>query len=300
MRNFRSFLVLSYLLQSFFPGTLLFANSETIAQSTPSQGALNAALFQCFEGFVETYAELSSYQGILQKKEWRTNGSLVHDEKLEISFQKPHHLKLKYLNEGSSGIRNNGMTVEYRGGKTVKINLGKPKFFGALSNGVASLVVGDELSLFDPKVLDDEIFTINHGGFGYLVGAIKKVGAELKSNPEFKVIGSVTPEHCTVEYPLQSKSNTFFDLKPEDSIFRIEEDHRILAYFLYDANRDQFSSFTDLFVRTKPMRIRFPDQKVDLTLVLNRKTQLPEKIALKQDQNLIAEYQYSDFTVQKN
>ena len=294
METFRRSLVLCYLLQNFLLSSLPSFASQTPAPPLSTQDSL----FQCFEGFIHTYQGLSSYQGILQKKEWKTNGDLVHHEKIEVSFKKPSSLQLKYLNEGSSGIRNNGMTVEYNGGKTVKINLGKPKFFGALSNGVASLIVGGDLSLFDPKVLDDEIFTVNHGGFGYLVEAMKKVGSEIKSNPDFKFVGNLTLDQCTVEYPLQSKTNAFLDLKPEDSIFKIEEANRTLAYFIYDANRDQFSSFTDLFVRNKPMRVRFPHQQVTLTLILNRKTRLPEKITLRQNDSLIAEYQYSDFTVQ--
>ena len=258
------------------------------------------AIIQCFEGFADTYSELQSYRGILHKKEWKKNGDLVHDEKIQVSFQKPHQLQLKYLNEGSSGIRNNGMTVDFNGGNTVKISLGKPKFFGALTHGVASLVLGDELPLYDPKVLDDEIFTINHGGFGYLVGAIKKVAAEVKSNPEFKFTGTVTQNQCTVEYPLQFKENEYLELKPQDSIFKIEENHRTLAYFIYDANRDQFSSFTDLFVRSKPMKIRFPNQLVYFTLTLNRKSKLPEKISMRENNTKIAEYQYTDFSIDKH
>lgn len=293
MENFRRSLVLCYLLQN-----LLLSDLPSFASQPPASLTTQDSLFQCFEGFINTYQSLSSYQGILQKKEWKINGDLVHDEKIEVSFKKPSSLKLKYLNEGSSGIRNNGMTVEYEGGKTVKIHLGKPKLFGALSHGVASLIVGGDLSLFDPKVLDDEIFTVNHGGFGYLVEAMKKVGAEIKSNPEFRFVGEMTPDQCSVEYPLQSKTNVFLDLKPEDSIFKIEEANRTLAYFIYDANRDQFSSFRDLFVRSKPMRVRFPDQQVTLNLVLNRKTRLPEKISLRQNDSLIAEYQYREFAIE--
>lgn len=285
MGNLRFFLSVFFLTQT----SLIFADSTT-----------HEAMTQCFEGFIDNYAQLNSYKGTLHKKEWKTHGELVHDEKIEVSFYKPHKLQLRYLNEGSSGIRNNGMTVEYNGGKTVKITLGKPKFFGALTNGVASLVIGDELPLYDSKVLDDEIFTINHGGFGYLVDAIKKVGAEVRSNPEFKFVGSVTQDQCTVEYPLQSKPGAYLELKPEDSIFKIEETHRTLAYFIFDANRDQFSSFTDLFVRTKPMKIRFPHQLIYFTLTLNRKTNLPERISIREKDTLIAEYVYSEFLVQKN
>jgi hypothetical protein len=59
------------------------------------------------------------------------------------------------------------MTVTYVGGDTVSIKLRKIRGLGFLMSGVASVVVGDHTSLFDPEVLGDEIFTVNRAGFDY-------------------------------------------------------------------------------------------------------------------------------------
>jgi hypothetical protein len=133
------------------------------------------------EKFISRYDRIKRYETVIQKKEWDPDGNSLHNEKINLSHEKPNKTIVKYLDKGYSGIRNNGMTITYGGGQDVYIQLGSANVFGLLTHGVASLVVPDKLSLFDSKVLDDEIITINRGGIGYFCFTLKKFLSQIKS-----------------------------------------------------------------------------------------------------------------------
>jgi hypothetical protein len=245
---------------------------------------------RCAQDFLNRYSKIKNYDSVLEKKEWDLEGELLHDEKIQLTFEKPKKITLKYLNEGNTGIRNNGMTLRYVSGETVSIQLGETRGLGFLVNGPASLAIGDSLSIFDSRVLENEIFIINRSGFDLLAHTLK---AYLPSLNQTETGGlQLTGSPCQLEYFPHLPGEVAISLEPQDSIEQIEEKFGTLGYFIYQRNRDQLDSIRDLYVREKKMTLQIPKSFPRFQITLGKKTQLPEHIVFFLNDKKVGQYHF--------
>jgi hypothetical protein len=274
-----------------------FTLAALTAVSSFAQASSDPRAVQCVEDFLSHYRNLKSYQTRLIKNEWNEKGKALHSEKIGLTFSKPHEVEFKYLNEGNTGIRNNGMTVAYKNGDEVSIRLGSTAGLGFLVKGVASLIVGDHTSLYDSKVLEDEIFTLNRAGFDFLAFALDKHLPAIKTSEKggVKMInGEKADAGCTIKYTPEVEGEEIVDLKPEDSVRAIEEKYGTLAYLIYRKNTDEFDSLRDLFVRDKETKIHVPKSFMEFDLTLDPVTKLPTHFVLYNDGKKIGDYGFQD------
>lgn len=126
------------------------ANQDELPK--PLTGSDPAAL-KCAENFLTQFEKVNQLEADLSKREWTSEGKVLHDEKLTFFYQSPNTHSVRYNEEGSSGIKNNGMTVTYSGGNQALVKFGKPNVWGFLMNSVASLVVGEKMDVFGSRML---------------------------------------------------------------------------------------------------------------------------------------------------
>jgi hypothetical protein len=255
-------------------------------------GANDPVAVQCIEKFIEASQKLDHFQALLNKKEWDPKGNLLHDDQVELTVSRSKkRVQLKYLNRGDSGVRNNGMKVEYNGTEKLKIELGSTNVLGFFMHSAASAIIGDSLSIFDSQVLDGEIFTINRTGFDFLASVLRMGLKETQGTPDGG-FNLVKPGTCRVQYSPHFIGKTPVTVQPKDSIFELEERFGVLAYIIYQENRDQFSSFRDLFVREKPMKISIPKSFYETEFEFNLTTHLPEDFQMYQGRQKIGDYRF--------
>lgn len=262
-----------------------------------SSAASDPRALKCVEDFVDSYSKVGSYRTTMIKREFGLGGDLLHDEKIGLEFEKPRRVVFRYLNEGITGIRNNGMTVGYTSGEEVEVKLGKPEGLGLFVNGVASLAVGGRMSLFDSKVLDDEVFTLNRAGFDYLAYALGKHLPTLRTSElgGISFAGEQNPsEPCRVRYVPHLSGEETIDLRPGESVFPVEERFATLAYVIYFRNRDKLASFRDLFVRKEPLKLKVPRAFTEFDMEIDRKTKLPLRFVMRFDGKVAGEYDFQD------
>jgi hypothetical protein len=259
-----------------------------------SWAASDPGATQCIEKFLEANRKTSDYQAHLVKKEWDPQGGLLHDDQIEITVARTKkYVQLKYLNSGDSGVRNNGMKVEYSGTEKLKVKLGSANVLGFLKHSAASALIGDSISIFDSQALDGEIFTINRTGFDFLALILSKNLESAKTSSEggFKL---VTPGTCQVRYLPHISGKKTVSLQPADSIFDLEEKLGTLGYIILQENKDQFGSLRDVFVRQKPVQISVPASFYEVQFDLNAETDLLDRFQIFQAGQKIGDYQFSD------
>jgi len=254
---------------------------------------------QCLENFISRYQPLSGYKTTVTKKEWNEKGEVSRNEKMEITNKKNNQIRIKYIDEGSTGIRNNGMTVTYSGGQEAEITLGEANFFGSFARNAAALIIGDKMNILHPKMIEDEILTLNRAGFDFLSQLIKR---HLPYAREAKT-GGVTladGKACQVRYKPYAEGSDAVTLEPSQSIFDLEEKYGTLAYFIYRSNRAQFDSFADLFDRKKSVTISIPRGFSELDLDLDPVNYLPTKMVLKFNSKDVGSYSFENTELYRN
>ena len=256
--------------------------------------ASDPAAVQCVEQFLEANKSASHYKTHLAKKEWNLQGGLLHDDQIEMSVSRsPVRVQLTYLNRGDTGIRNNGMRVEYDGSEKLKIKLGSTNVLGFLAHSAASAVIGDSMSIFDARALEDEIFTINRSGFDFLALVLGKHLDSTKTSTQGGLTLTATGT-CRVKYAPHLTGHTEVTLQPSDSVFEWEEKLGTLAYIIWQENREKFGSMRDLLIRQKPVTISIPKGFYDTTFDFNPVTHLPDHFSLYQQGKLIGDYHFND------
>lgn len=269
----------------------------------------------CVQRFLKAYSGLTSYETRMHKREWDGKGSLTHDELIALTFTKPANVRFEYLNRGSTGIRNNGMVIRLAGDRSSKVDiqLGKPDAWGFLAKAAASLVVPSQTSLYDPLVVNSEIFTLNRAGFGFLATALSHQleGIRLAKSGGLTYSGSdslsltraaaLRPEAvlpgCEIRYTPHAKGVHEVLVVPTDSIAALEDRYGVLAYFIYLENQDRFSAFADLFARKQEMKLKIPRAFTEFVLELEDSTALPKRVALFWRDQLIGDYQFEKTVV---
>jgi len=268
-----------------------------LTAGTPALATTSPGAIACIERYRAANDALKSYSYTLIKKEWTTTGTLMRDDVLKATFQKPTTLTMGYLNEGTTGIKNNGMRVTYNGTSHLDVKLGAPQGLGFLLNGPASLVVSGGLSTGSVHVLQGEYLTINRGGFGPLARLLASRVQDLKAAQQ----GGLTeePGTCRLHYTKHTESVQIRDLRPTDSIEKIEDEVGTLAFFILMSNPDQFSGLYDVFHRSERMDVKVPLWFLDFDLILDPKLDVPNRLTFHLNDKILADYQFTDIKVER-
>lgn len=246
----------------------------------------------CMHRFVANYSRVDGYSARVRRIKYVASDTPA-EEVLDLKHRKPNELVFQFVNRGISGIRNNGMKVEYRGGAQLKVKLGQPAgLFAALAQVPLEALLGEGLSLTNPKVLEGEIFTLNRAGFGYLAEAMKSRLAK-GSDPAASGL-SLRSRSCAISYRKHTDEAHRVVLKPSDSVFELEERFATLSYLIFKYNPSSFSRFEDLFAREKVADITVPEWFFDFDLDLNPATDLPSRFAIYIDGKMAEEIFFDD------
>ncbi|MCM2282150.1 MAG: hypothetical protein NDI61_09925 [Bdellovibrionaceae bacterium] len=279
--------VLSIALVCALAGAHQTSASEAVAGST----GVDSEAIRCIEKFVAKYESIGGYTSRMLKAE-RLSDSRKTTQTIEIRARGDRWIQLKYLDRGKTGVRNNGMTVTFDGTESLKIEWGSSTGLGFLVNGPAQWMSGNSVSIFSSRVVDEEIFTVNRAGFGFLAAALKRHLPSLKASELGRL--RVQPGTCQLEYRTQSDKFDSVEITGRDSVFQIEEKFGTLAYLIYRNHSDKFSKLSDVFKAQRATRVRVPREFASFDLVLDQKTDLPSRFVLYWKSDVVGDYQFSE------
>lgn len=260
---------------------LLSLFSLSSAQSDP-------AALQCVEKFLAKMAAIEGYSLHMDKGEF-TEGQW-REEPIELWTEGPV-IKYKFLADGSSGIKNNGMELIYDGGDLLKIVWGEPTFLGALKNKAARALMGNSVPLIDDTTLKGEIFTLNRAGYRHLATILRHHLPRLKKAATGGVKGG--PD-CQLKYVPPEVEYVTVQLKRDDRIQDVEEKYGTFAYHIRAANAELFKDLEALFKRDRDIEIRVPKFFLPSELELDPESLLPRRLRLFYDGQKIGDYLFKN------
>ncbi len=240
----------------------------------------------CLERFVEQAQKIKGYSATLHKREWLDGKEYF--EPVELWVEGKNHIKYKFLKKGTTGIRNNGMTLVYTGGEMMSVSWGEPTGIGVLANRAARSVVGDKLHLTSERALKGELITLNRAGFFLLADAIRFHLPDWRSEKGGEI---ALISECLIKFtPEQNFSE--ITLQPGDSIFSLEEKFGTVAFYIQQINAHLFPNLHSLFNRKKEHRIKVPKTLPPFELALDNGTYLPKKLRFFRDGRPLGEYDF--------
>lgn len=257
--------------------------------SVVSMGSSEAA--RCLEKFLVRHEALNSYSSRMKKVETlRTGEKSIQD--IEIVARGEKYIQLKYMSRGSTGIRNNGMVVTFDGSDRLRVKLGSARNLGFFVNLPAKMFTGDTIAITDPAVVDDEIFTVNRAGFGYLARLLRRNWSAIRQG----VMGNikVAPGTCNIEYRAHLDRLVTIEQRERESIFEFEEKHGSIAYILYLLNSGKQERFSSFLNSSKRRMLRVPIDVASFDLSLDPVSHLPSKFVLFWEDIKIGEYLFTD------
>ncbi len=223
------------------------------------------------------------------KKEYVTSDVGV-TQNIELSEDRGPHIILKYLDRGTTGVKSNGMTVTFDGSDQLKIKYGRRRGFGFLVP--VEWIGGDHLAIDDAKVVDDEIFTVNRAGFGFLIQSMAEHLPLYQKGLRGDL--SLVKSPCFIHYEPHQVPDDIVTVEPSTSMFDLEKKYGTISYLIYLANRSQFSHFHELFRRKKLMTLKIPQNFAAFDLDIDSDTHLPSRFAIYWQKRLLGEYQFSE------
>ena len=236
------------------------------------------------------------YKAQLLKREY-SDQSRFSENKLEIEQHRDGKTLLKYIDKGSTGIRNNGMTIKYSGGKWFQVDLGEASGLGVLVRAAASIALKGDIYIGSPQVLRDELFTVNQAGLFPLARILRR---QLPSLIDANTGGiTAVGTGCNLSYSKHTDEVTTIDLERGSDFPEIEDKYGTLGFFVYTHNKDKLSSLSDLFNRTHPIKIKIPHWFFDWKMSLDPSTMLPSTITFYDGASIISSYEYSDIQAQR-
>lgn len=259
---------------------VVLVGASGFAQSSPEA-------IECVEKFIAKVASVKGYSLHLQKRELYEGAWL--EEPIEL-WTEDQVIKYKFVADGSTGIKNNGMTLVYNGTETLSVIWGEPTFLGALANKAAKSVVGDTLPLADEMTLKGEIFTLNRAGYRHMAAALKYHMPSLK---EAKQGGLKTDGGCKIKHTPPTLDYITIKLKDGMKIQDIEDKYGTFAYHIRVANSEKFPTLLELFKHKGEHEIRIPQFFPAFELNINSETGFPEKLVIYHDGQKIADYDFS-------
>jgi len=246
----------------------------------------------CLNDFIDTFSKTRGYSTTINKKEYNLEGDLVHDEIVQFDYvNSSHALTVTYLNDGSTGIRNSGMKVEYDGKENLKLKLGAPNFFGFFVNTAASIAVPSNMKVYDKLALDDEIFSIKRAGFAFFVQALKIHLPDIKSNKENALLEA--DEKCFTRYIPISPSTKITTFKNQGDVDKFEEEQGKLAIQLVLENKGEIKNLHEIFNLSKPVNLKTPSHFLKFDLSLDPELKTPSEIKLYYKDKIIGDYEFA-------
>lgn len=255
----------------------------------------NSSAFDCLRQFIDTYNASSGYSTKIKKTEYEFGDP--YTENIEVTEKNKHDVTVKFLDRGSSGIRNNGMTVAYKDGDKVSIELGHSHGLGFVLNGLADAFTSKTKDLTDPTVLQTEVFTVNRAGFGYFARILKGNLAPMREGKtgQLEQIGS----GCQLAFHHDASHPQTVTLKKNDPVFPLEEKYGTLAYIIYKENQDKFKNFSGFFHRKEDMTLKVEPNFTDWKMTLDER-HLPKIIDVFFAGKPIGHYEFSDIQLAAN
>lgn len=260
----------------------------TLASKATAQNAPEA--IACLKKYVEQVEKINGYSTTMAKKEYIVDPP--NDELVQLIATGPRHHVYMYINEGRTGLKNNGMTLTYNGTDVYDLVFGEAKGFAVFRNRAARALYGNKLKANDEHALTGEIFTLNRAGFYFLARIVKQHLKDMQRS----TVGGVTKagENCHLRYKPHSTTFNKVLLKKDESITTLEEEYGVLAYQLHLANPEIFKNLYAVFNRKEDVEILVPNFLIEFEVWLNPKTNLPDKFVIYDKDKTLGEYTFSN------
>lgn len=242
----------------------------------------------CAEKFLSKMSETKGYSLHMQKKEL-SDGKWL-DEPIEL-WTEGQVIKYKFVADGSSGIKNNGMELIYDGSDMLKIVWGEPTFLGALKNKAARALMGHSVPLISEDTLKGEIFTLNRAGYRHMATILRHHMPVLRKAADGGLKGG---DNCFVTHIPPRIEYATVTLKRGDRIQDLEEKYGTFAYHIRAANADRFPTLESLFKHPGDVEIRVPKFFLPFESEIDPATGYPKKLLLFLEGQKIAEYIFTN------
>jgi len=270
--------------------TLLFSINLFAANPTPKE---------CILKMGEAFNSLAQYSTVLNREIW-VDGVYKKNRKVQIEYMRGNSTLITYLDKGSTGIKNNGMTVFWKhGSKEFELTIGESSGLGAIVGGIASAAANGMYSITGKDALKGEFITINRGGIGFLSEALSKRVKGLKPNDDGGLSVWKKDEYCSIKYRKHTDIVSEITLKKDQDVFQIEEDYGTLSYQIFLHNRDKFPTFLEFFNRKKDMKVKIPHWFFNMDFVLDPKTNLIKDLTLYHGEQILGRYYFREMEVVK-
>ena len=255
-----------------------------LAQSSPEA-------MKCLEGFLKTFDKIQSYRVEVLKHE-SVDPKNPLDDHVEITQDRTGATRISYLNKNSTGIKANGMEIDYDGrSDKMKVTFGQSYGFGSIVNGLAGIIVGKQIALNSKDALDKEIFTINRAGFLFLYETMKKNLEQIRK-AEHGGVKLEKENTCDLAYEPHVSGFLEEVIAPTLPVSQIENKYGVVAFMIQRANQSEFSDLYHFYNRSKSFKIKIPGSFYPFQFRLNTKTHLPEMLSLKENGRTIAKYEF--------
>ncbi|MBX9765690.1 MAG: hypothetical protein K2X47_00340 [Bdellovibrionales bacterium] len=258
----------------------------SLADSKPEP---SGAPFRCVERFSKRMAETVSYQTTISKREKGPSGSWKSDRIRLTDSDRGKSIEIVYLNEGSTGIKDNGMKVSYTAGQDLAIVYGESKGIGGIFGSLAKTAAPKTLKLTDSLSVNDEIFTINRAGFRFMSQLILK-GIQTS---EGKLEGTdAANNECVLKWTPASREYQQIQVSEGQDIWLLEEQYSTLASLIQRKNSDLFSKTSDVFRIRGTKKILVPKSFTGFTATIDLGLDLPKSFQLFWEGEMIGDYQF--------
>jgi hypothetical protein len=245
----------------------------------------------CLDDFFTKYEKLKGYKVQMQKNENFHLASVSNNELIEVEHVKNEFLNYKYLSDGKTGIKNNGMVVTYRGTPKLQVKYGKPSFIGHFANFIARNLY-KSFDIYDPQVLKNEIFSVNRAGFDFIYLALKYHYDGLKSAKSGGLI-LATNDSCELKYSPHNDRIDDVEINDKMTVSQLEEMYGIPGIFIYLYNTEKFSSYIDFYQLKNIKKLKIPRYFMPFRLVLDHEG-YPQLFEIQFADKIIAEYRFSN------
>jgi hypothetical protein len=272
---------------------LAFLTLQSSTEMAFSKTSAKSVAMDCVTRFSQQMKNIVSYETTIQKREKPMNGSWRSDHIRLTESDRGNRIQIVYLNEGSTGIKSNGMKVTYKSGEDISIIYGESKGIGGLFGSIAKTAAPKSMRLTDGLAINEELFTINRAGFRFMSQMILK-GLE---NSKGKLEGSETHDECFLKWVPIEADYQEIQIAEGQSIWSLEETYSTLASLIQRKNSELFPRLSDLFRVRGPKKILVPRSFTAFSTTLNRATNLPKSFQLYWEGQLVGEYFFSDTRV---
>lgn len=263
---------------------------------TYTQAKANTQKFDCLAASIDKIKKLNEYTVRMRKIEYF--GSQRIDEEILVYENKTAGLRtLEFINQGSTGIKNNGMKLSYNvNDNFISIKYGKSFGLGVFASPFIKILGKTKTHLYDADVVDKQIFTLNRAGLSFLYKVLENKFIRLKNEEIGKFDETISPEKCSYEFRKKHKEPITETVSKDNTLTQIEEKYGTLAYLLYLENSKEIKTFHE-FLGSENIKIFVTDHFTNFNLVIDNVTKLPLEFTLFHNDDVIGKYQFEDINV---